>query len=46
MSGYMTFWSSDHIKNIKKAGDEGPIQVLYGGYHSKESSLHKIKAGD
>lgn len=46
MGGYMTFWSSDHIKAMKKAGDEGPIQVLYGGRHTKEPSLNKIKPGD
>ena len=46
MSGYMIFWSQDHVKKLKKAGDNGPIQVVYGGRHSKEPSLKKIKVGD
>jgi len=46
MSGYMIFWSQDHVKKLKKAGDNGPIQVVYGGRHTKEPSLKKIKVGD
>lgn len=25
MSGYMTFWSKEHIRDMKKAGDIGPL---------------------
>jgi hypothetical protein len=46
MSGYMVFWSQDHVKKLKAAGDNGPIKVVYGGRHSKEPSLKKIKVGD
>lgn len=46
MSGYMTFWSKEHIRDMKKAGDIGPLTVIYGGRHSKEPSLKKIKVGD
>lgn len=46
MSGYMVFWSKDRIKALNKAGDNGPIHVIYGGRHTKEPSLKKIKVGD
>ena len=46
MNGYMVFWSQDHVKKLKAAGDNGPIKVVYGGCHSKEPSLKKIKVGD
>ena len=42
MSGYMTFWSKEHIRDMKKAGDIGPLTVIYGGRHSKEPSLKKM----
>lgn len=28
MSGYMTFWSKEHIRDMKKAGDIGPLTVI------------------
>jgi len=46
MNGYMIFWSQDHVKKLKKAGDNGPVQVIYGGRHPKEPSLKKIRVGD
>ena len=42
----MIFWSQDHVKALKKAGDNGPLRVIYGGRHTKEPSLKKIKVGD
>ena len=35
MAGYITFWSKEHIKELQKAKDIGPLSVIYGSHHSK-----------
>lgn len=46
MSGYMTFWSKDYVKQIEKHGDNGPIGVVYGSHHTKMPSISALKIGD
>lgn len=46
MSGYICFWSADYIKKLEKAGDTGPILVVYGSQHTKMPSISSLKIGD
>ena len=46
MDGYTVFWAKDRVEELKKAGDAGPIRVVYGGRHLREPSLVKVKVGD
>lgn len=46
MAGYMTYWPGEQLKALKKAGDTGPIKVMYGSIHSKMPSIESVKEGD
>ena len=46
MAGYITFWSKEHIKELQKAKDIGPLSVIYGSHHSKMPSIKRLKEGD
>lgn len=46
MNAYFIFWPNDWCKRLLKAGDEGPLQVVYGGPHSSVPSLGKVQQGD
>ncbi len=46
MSGYITFWSKDYVKELVKKGDKGPFKVVYGSQHTKMPSISSIRAGD
>ena len=46
MAGYMTYWPSEQLRALKKAGDIGPIRVMYGSIHSKMPSIDSVKVGD
>lgn len=46
MAGYMVCWPQDRWKAVKKAGDAGPIKVVYGSIHSRMPTIASIKAGD
>ena len=46
MSGYMVYWSKDYVKELKAAGDSGPIKVIYGGPHSTMPSIESVEVGD
>lgn len=46
MAGYLTFWSKEHVRNLERAGDQGPLSVIYGGPHTKMPSLAAVKPGD
>ncbi|MBR0224772.1 MAG: hypothetical protein IJL92_01810 [Thermoguttaceae bacterium] len=45
MDGYTVFWAKDRVEELKKAGDAGPIRVVFGGRHLREPSLIKAKVG-
>ena len=34
MTGYITFWSKEHVRSLEKAGDRGPLSVIYGGHYA------------
>lgn len=46
MNVYFTLWPNEWCKRLIKAGDYGPLQVLYGGPHASLPSLSKVKTGD
>lgn len=46
MAGYITYWSKEHIKNLEKAKDNGPLVVIYGSQHTKMPTIQGIKEGD
>lgn len=46
MPGYMVYWPSDHVADLKKAGDDGPIKVVLGSIHSRMPTIVSIKEGD
>lgn len=46
MAGYMTYWPGEQLRALKKAGDIGPIKVMYGSIHSKMPSIDSVKVGD
>lgn len=46
MAGYITFWSKDHVRNLERAGDSGPLSVIYGGPHTKMPSIVSVRPGD
>ena len=46
MAGYMVYWPQDRWKEIKKAGDAGPIKVVYGSIHSRMPTIASIQVGD
>ncbi len=46
MAGYITYWPSEQIRALTKAGDTGPIQVVLGSIHTKMPSIKSVKVGD
>ncbi|MCI8422843.1 MAG: hypothetical protein HFF50_04815 [Lawsonibacter sp.] len=46
MPGYMVCWPQDRWKEIKKAGDTGPIKVVYGSIHARMPTIASIQVGD
>ena len=46
MAGYITYWSKEHVRALEKAGDSGPLSVIYGGPHTKMPSIASLKPGD
>lgn len=46
MPAYMVYWPQDRLKELQKAGDTGPIKVVFGSIHAKMPTIASIKAGD
>ncbi len=46
MSGYITFWSKDYVKQIEKHKDNGPFCVVYGSQHIKMPHISALEIGD
>ena len=46
MAHYIVYWPQDWVETLKKAGDTGPIQVVYGSIHSRMPTIASIKVGD
>lgn len=46
MAGYLVFWSREYLKKLEKAGDRGPLSVVFGGRHSKMPALAGVRPGD
>ena len=46
MAGYMTYWSKEHIKDLEKTKDKGPLSVIFGSHHTKMPSISSVKVGD
>jgi len=46
MSGYTVYWAKDYVKEVKKAGDQGPLKVVYGSPHTAMPCISSVKVGD
>lgn len=46
MEFYTTLWANDWAKQIQKNDKNSILSVIYGGPHSSQPSLGKIKVGD
>ena len=46
MAHFMVYWPQDWVDELKKAGDKGPIKVVYGSIHSRMPTIASVKAGD
>ena len=46
MAYYTVYWPKDWVDEIKKAGDNGPIKVIFGSIHTRMPSVASIKVGD
>lgn len=46
MAGYMVYWPQDILQKWTKAGEHGPIRVVYGSIHSRMPTIASIKVGD
>ena len=46
MAGYMVYWPQDVLQKWTKAGEKGPIKVVYGSIHSRMPTIASIKVGD
>ena len=45
MAGYMVCWPQDRWKEIARAGDTGPVRVVYGSIHARLPSISSILQG-
>jgi len=46
MDNYVILWPNDWCKALEKAGDKGPIEVIFGGEHQSVPPLGKVSVGD
>lgn len=46
MPAYMVYWPQERFKEVQKAGDTGPIKVIYGSIHTRMPTIASIKEGD
>lgn len=46
MSGFITYWSKDYMKQIEKHNDIGAFCVIYGSHHTRMPSISSLKIGD
>ena len=46
MPGYIVYWPQDRVKALEKAGDTGPIRVVFGSIHARMPSIASVKEGD
>lgn len=46
MSGYIVYWAKDYVSAVKKAGDKGPLKVVYGSPHTVMPYISSVKIGD
>ncbi len=46
MSGFMVYWSKEYVSKVQKAGDTGPLKVVYGSHHTIMPHIKSVKVGD
>lgn len=46
MAYYMVYWPQDRVVELEKAGDKGPIKVVFGSIHSRMPTIASIKVSD
>ena len=42
----MVYWPQDWVSELNKAGDTGPVKVVYGSIHSRMPTISSIQVGD
>lgn len=46
MAYYTVYWPQDHVEALKKAGDTGPIRVVFGSIHNRMPTIASVREGD
>lgn len=46
MAYFIVYWPQDHVEKLRKAGDTGPIKVVFGSIHSRMPTIASVKVGD
>ena len=46
MNGYIVYWTQEQIRKLEKAGDKGPLCVIYGSHYTAMPSISSVKVGD
>lgn len=46
MSGFITFWSKEYVRELEKHNDNGPFCVVYGSQHTRMPYISSLKVGD
>jgi hypothetical protein len=48
MSGalHVVLWPQERIQWLRRCGDDGPLEVIFGGPHISQPSLAKVRIGD
>lgn len=46
MNGYIVYWTQEQMKKLEKAGDKGPLRVIYGSQHTAMPSITSVRKGD
>lgn len=43
---FVVLWSQERVKRLRKAADDGPLEVIFGGPHISQPSIEKVRVGD
>lgn len=46
MAGYIVYWAKDYVRSVQKAGDKGPLKVVYGSQHTVMPYITSVEVGD
>jgi hypothetical protein len=43
---HVVMWTQDRVKWLRRVGDEGPLEVIFGGPHLSQPSIDNVRVGD